>query len=109
MNEKTPGISSIPGVFYGCFLIIFTELIVAEGAKSSKCIRIFFVRCLLKEAYSKSCGSSGTGETPQTRSVEEAHRPHRGSLSSLERKSTGNIDKRKTTIYTKVDLKVSTH
>ncbi|URT72514.1 hypothetical protein [Cytobacillus firmus] len=36
MNEKTPGISSIPGVFYGCFLIIFTELIVAEGAKSSK-------------------------------------------------------------------------
>ncbi|XIH33229.1 hypothetical protein C1N70_13255 [Cytobacillus firmus] len=25
-----------------------------------------------------SCGSSGTGETPQTRSVEEAHRPPRG-------------------------------
>ncbi len=43
-----------------------------------KCIRIFFVRCLLKEAYSKSCGSNGTGETPQTRSVEEAHRLPRG-------------------------------
>jgi hypothetical protein len=25
-----------------------------------------------------SCGSSGTDETPQTRSVEEAHRPPRG-------------------------------
>jgi hypothetical protein len=53
-----------------------------------KCIRIFFVRCLTNEAYSMSCGSSGTGETPQTQSVEEAHRPPRGSLSSLERKST---------------------
>ncbi|MBG9587298.1 hypothetical protein ABE26_09520 [Cytobacillus firmus] len=51
------------------------------------------MRCLLKEAYSKSRGSSGTGETPQTRSVEEAHRLPRGSLSILERKSTGNIDR----------------
>ncbi|KML42453.1 hypothetical protein VL14_08885 [Cytobacillus firmus] len=58
-------------------------------------MRIFFVRCSLKEAYSKSCGSSGTGETPQTRSVEEAHRPPRCSLSILERKSTDNIDRRK--------------
>ncbi|KML35858.1 hypothetical protein ABE67_11315 [Cytobacillus firmus] len=48
-----------------------------------------------------SCGSSGTGETPQTRSVEEAHRPPRGSLSSLERKSTENIDRRRITIYAK--------
>ncbi|KML37883.1 hypothetical protein VL14_18205 [Cytobacillus firmus] len=38
-----------------------------------------------------SCGSSGTGETRQTQSVEEAHRPPRSSLSSLERKSTDNI------------------
>ncbi|TFI46166.1 hypothetical protein E4O93_19295 [Diaphorobacter sp. DS2] len=51
------------------------------------------MRCLLKEAYSTSCGSSGTGETPQTRSVEEAHRLPRGLLSILERKSTGNIDR----------------
>ena len=57
------------------FCILFTELIGAEGARSSKMLRIFFVRCLLEEAYSMSCGSSGTGETPQTRSVEEAHRP----------------------------------
>ena len=42
-----------------------------------------------------SSGSSGTGETPQTRSVEEAYRPPRGSLSSLERKSTDSIAKRK--------------
>ncbi|MCM3707292.1 hypothetical protein M3205_16400, partial [Cytobacillus firmus] len=40
-------------------------------------------------------------ETPQTRSVEEAHRPPRGSLSILSLQSTDNIDKRKTTIYTK--------
>jgi hypothetical protein len=64
-----------------------------------KCIRIFFVRCLLKEAYSKSCGSGGTGETPQTRSVEEAHRPPRCSLSILERKSTDNIDRRKQQVW----------
>ncbi|WP_197208266.1 hypothetical protein [Cytobacillus firmus] len=38
-----------------------------------------------------SCGSSGTGETPQARSVEEAHRAPGGSLSSLERKSLDNI------------------
>ncbi|MEH6990204.1 hypothetical protein V7021_20465, partial [Cytobacillus firmus] len=50
-------------------------------------------RCLLKEVFLKSCGSSRTGETPQTRSVEEAQRLPRGSLSILERKSTGNIDK----------------
>ncbi len=56
-----------------------------------KCIRIFFVRCLLKGDYLTSCGSSGTGETSQSRSVEEAHRPLRGSLSSLERKSTADI------------------
>ncbi|MBG9451588.1 hypothetical protein ABE67_20585 [Cytobacillus firmus] len=56
-----------------------------------KCIRIFLVRCLFKEAYSKSCGSSGTGENPQKRSVEGAQRPPRGSLSLLERKSTDNI------------------
>ncbi|XIH31010.1 hypothetical protein C1N70_01085 [Cytobacillus firmus] len=29
-----------------------------------------------------SYGSSGTGETPQTRSVEEAHRPPRGKRAS---------------------------
>ena len=39
-----------------------------------------------------SSGISGTGETPQTQSVEEAHRLPRGSLSSLERKSTDNIE-----------------
>jgi hypothetical protein len=43
-----------------------------------KCYRIFFVRCFFGEAYSTSCGSSWTGETPQTRSVEEAHRSPRG-------------------------------
>ncbi|XIH32002.1 hypothetical protein C1N70_06755 [Cytobacillus firmus] len=43
-----------------------------------KCWRISFVRCLFEDAYSKSCGNSGTGETPQTRSVEEAHRSPRG-------------------------------
>ncbi len=37
-----------------------------------KCIRIFFVGCVLKEAYSKSYGSSEPGETPQTHSDEEA-------------------------------------
>ncbi|GAA2700024.1 hypothetical protein GCM10009865_06660 [Aeromicrobium ponti] len=35
-----------------------------------------------------SCGRSGTGETPQVRHTEEVHRPPRGSLSILERKST---------------------
>jgi hypothetical protein len=53
-----------------------------------KCIRISFVRCLFEAAYSKSCGSSGTGETPQALRAEDAHRPPRGSLSILERKST---------------------
>ncbi len=35
-----------------------------------------------------SSGRSGTGETPQALRAEEAHRPPRGSLSILERKST---------------------
>jgi len=38
-------------------------------------MRIFFVRCLIKEAYSKS---NGTGEPPQTHSLEDAHRPPSG-------------------------------
>ena len=42
-----------------------------------KCIRIFFVRCFLKEAYSKSCGS-GSPPAPLFASI-------------LERKSTDNI------------------
>jgi hypothetical protein len=75
------------------FYIIFNELIGAEGARSSKMHSHFLLRCLLKGAYSMSSGSSGTGETPQTRSAEEAHRPPRGSLSSLERKSTYSIAK----------------
>ncbi|XIH31947.1 hypothetical protein C1N70_06480 [Cytobacillus firmus] len=59
------------------------------------------MRCFFREAYSTSCGSSRTGETPQTCSAEEAHRTPRGSLSSLERKSSGSISRRKTAIYTK--------
>ncbi|XIH35381.1 hypothetical protein C1N70_09355 [Cytobacillus firmus] len=35
------------------------------------------MRCFFGEGYSTSCGSSGAGETPQARSVEEAHRPPR--------------------------------
>jgi hypothetical protein len=35
-----------------------------------------------------SSGRSGTGETPQVLRTEDAHRPPRGSLSILERKST---------------------
>ncbi|KML40299.1 hypothetical protein VL14_14140 [Cytobacillus firmus] len=57
------------------FCIIFTELIGEEGARSSKMHSHFLLRCLLKGANSMSSGSSGTGETPQTRSAEEAHRP----------------------------------
>jgi hypothetical protein len=38
--------------------------------------------------HEDSCGSSGTGETLQALSAEEAHRPPRGLLSILERKST---------------------
>ncbi|MBG9589983.1 hypothetical protein ABE26_23765 [Cytobacillus firmus] len=59
------------------------------------------MRCLLKEALSKSCGNSGTGETPQARSVEDAQRLPRGSLSILERKSMGALIGENTTIYTK--------
>ncbi|MBG9448013.1 hypothetical protein ABE67_01175 [Cytobacillus firmus] len=49
----------------------------------------------------ETCGSSVTGETPQTRSVEDAHRPPRCSLSILERKSTDNIDRQKNFLYEK--------
>ncbi|MBG9587963.1 hypothetical protein ABE26_13155 [Cytobacillus firmus] len=64
--------------------ILFTELIGAEGARSSKMLTHFLRAVFLGEAYSTSSGSSGTGETPQTQSVEETHR--------LERKSTDNIE-----------------
>ncbi|TFI48823.1 hypothetical protein E4O93_05790 [Diaphorobacter sp. DS2] len=43
-----------------------------------KCYRIFFVRCFFREAYSTSSGSSGTGEIPEKRSVEEGSAPARG-------------------------------
>ncbi|WP_368297713.1 hypothetical protein [Cytobacillus firmus] len=81
--------------------ILFTDLIGAEGARSSKMLTHFLRAVFLGEAYSTSSGSSGTGENPQTQSVEEAHRLPRGSLSSLERKSTDNIEGLKTAIYTK--------
>ncbi len=65
-------------------MYIITELIGAEGARSSKMHSHFLHKVFTQGAYLTSCGSSGTGETLQTRSVEEAHRPPRGSLSSLE-------------------------
>ena len=40
------------------------------------------MRGLIQGSYSDSCGSSGTGETPQERSDEEAHRTPRCSLSA---------------------------
>ena len=55
------------------------ELIVAEGVKTrSKMQKAhFLLRYLFRDDYSTSCGSSGTGETPQEKRDEEAHRqPH---------------------------------
>jgi hypothetical protein len=48
-------------------------LIGAEGAKTrSKMQKThFLLRCFFREDYSTSCGSSGTGETPQEQSDEE--------------------------------------
>ena len=66
-----------------------------------KCIRIFFVRCLLKDAYSTSCGSSGTGETPQTRSVEEAHRPPRGKRATWSENQRTTLIGEKNNLYEK--------
>ncbi|MBG9447045.1 hypothetical protein ABE66_21085 [Cytobacillus firmus] len=61
-----------------------------------------FLRAVfLRGVYSTASGSSWTGETPQTRSVEENHRLPRGSLSILERKSTDNINRRKNNLYKK--------
>ncbi|TYS15400.1 hypothetical protein FZC78_15465 [Rossellomorea vietnamensis] len=40
-----------------------------------------------------SCGTSGTGETPQAK-AEEAHRPPRGVV-HLERKSTTQLERRR--------------
>jgi hypothetical protein len=59
-------------------------LIGAEGAKTrSKMQKThFLLRCFFREDYSTSCGSSGTGETPQEQSDEEAHRPPHGKRSA---------------------------
>jgi hypothetical protein len=56
-------------------LIYYHKLIGMEGTKTPRnCYRNFFVRGQIPRSYSTSCGRSETGETPQTRSVEEARR-----------------------------------
>jgi hypothetical protein len=52
-----------------------------ENAKNA-----FSPAVLLRDDYSTSCGNSGTVETPQEQSDEEAHRPPHGKRSA----SSGN-------------------
>ncbi|EWG11751.1 hypothetical protein PBF_06451 [Cytobacillus firmus DS1] len=60
------------------FSILFTELIGTEGERSSKMLPHFLRAVFIRGYLFKYCGSSGTGETPQTRSVGDAHRLPRG-------------------------------
>ena len=47
-----------------------------------------------------SCGTSGTGETPQERSDEEAHRPPRGKRASW----SGNQPLYRNNVYERVTI-----
>ncbi|RLQ95400.1 hypothetical protein [Falsibacillus albus] len=54
---------------------LFWLLLECKTKTHRKRIRIFFVRSDFKEADSISSGKSGTGESPQERIDEDAHRP----------------------------------